>query len=166
MRAINAHTPHKQPKEKKENLAEKNARHTREAGFTLIEIMVVVIILGLLAAFVAPKLMGRPEQARRTKAKIQIAGLETALKLYRLDNGAYPSTDPGLRALTGAGGSESETAVSYLEKNKVPKDPWGNEFVYRSPGVENREYEIVSYGPDGAPGGEGKNADINSWDIE
>ena len=139
-----------------------------DAGFTLIELMVVVIILGLLAGFVAPKLMGRPEEARRTKAAIQIASFETALKLYKLDNGSWPSTDEGLQALVGGVGANGEASSSrgYLEKGKVPKDPWGNDFVYRSPGMDNQEYSISSYGPDNAPGGEGKNRDINSWEIE
>jgi general secretion pathway protein G len=154
----------------KEHKTLKPSTQRREAGFTLIELMVVVIILGLLAGFVAPKLMGRPEEARRTKATVQIASFETALKLYKLDHGSYPTTDQGLRALVAGGGSESGGEASssrgYLEKRTVPKDPWGNDFVYQSPGANHYEYTISSYGPDKASGGQGKNKDINSWEIE
>ena len=138
-------------------------------GFTLIEIMVVIIILGILAVYIGPKIMGRPEEARRTKAKVDIAALETALKLYKLDSGIYPSTEQGLQALV----EKPESGVvpnkwrdgGYLDKNKVPKDPWGNDFVYLSPGVHG-DFDIISYGSDGVPGGEGQNMDINNWEIE
>jgi general secretion pathway protein G len=138
-------------------------------GFTLIELMVVVIILGILALYIGPKIMGEPEKAKRVKAKMDIATLETALKMYKLDNGVYPATEQGLMALVEA----PETGVipkkwrkgGYLEKSKVPKDPWGNEYIYISPGV-NGDFDLISYGPDGAPGGEEDNKDINNWDIE
>ena len=138
-------------------------------GFTLIEIMVVIIILGILAVYIGPKIMGRPEEARRTKAKVDIAALETALKLYKLDNGIYPSTEQGLQALI----EKPESGVvpkkwrdgGYLDKNKVPKDPWGNDFVYLSPGVHG-DFDIISYGSDGVPGGEEQNMDVNNWEIE
>lgn len=138
-------------------------------GFTLIEIMVVIIILGILAVYIGPKIMGRPEEARRTKAKVDIAALETALKLYKLDNGVYPSTEQGLQALVEK--PESGNIPNkwrdggYLDKNKVPKDPWGNEFVYLSPGAHG-DFDIISYGSDGVPGGEEQNMDINNWEIE
>ncbi len=138
-------------------------------GFTLIELMVVIIILGILAMYVAPKIMGRPDEARQVKARLDMASLETALKLYRLDNGMYPGTEQGLQALV----AQPETGTlakkwrkgGYLEKNRVPKDPWGNEYIYLCPGV-NDDYDIISYGADGVSGGEDKNKDINSWDIE
>ncbi len=138
-------------------------------GFTLIELMVVIIILGILAMYVGPKIMGRPEEAKQVKAKVDISALETALKLYKLDSGVYPSTEQGLQALV----EKPETGNvptkwregGYLEKNKVPKDPWGNEFVYISPGVHG-DFDIISYGSDGVPGGEGQNKDINNWEIE
>ena len=138
-------------------------------GFTLIELMVVIIILGILAMWVAPKIMSRPEQAKQVKAQLYIQNLETALKLYKLDNGKYPSTEQGLQALV----EKPETGNvprkwkdgGYLEKSKVPKDPWGNEFVYLSPGLKG-DFDIISYGADRAPGGEGENMDINNWDIE
>ncbi len=138
-------------------------------GFTLIELMVVIIILGVLAGLIIPRIMGRPEEAKQVKAKMQIASLETALKLYKLDNGSYPETEQGLEALI----EQPETGTipkkwrkgGYLEKGKLPKDPWGNNFVYLSPGVHD-DYDIISYGADGVPGGEDKNKDINSWEIE
>ncbi len=119
--------------------------------------------------YIAPKIMGRPDEAKQVKAKIDIASLETALRLYKLDNGNYPTTEQGLDALV----SPPETAPlptkwhegGYLEKNRVPKDPWGNEFVYLSPGIHD-DYDIICYGADGAPGGEGKDQDINSWELE
>jgi general secretion pathway protein G len=138
-------------------------------GFTLIELMVVIIILGVLAIYVGPKIMGRPEEAKQVKARVDISALETALKMYKLDNGIYPTTDQGLQALV----EKPETGNvprkwkdgGYLEKSKVPKDPWGNDFVYLSPGAHG-DFDIISYGSDGVPGGEGQNKDINSWELE
>ena len=138
-------------------------------GFTLIEIMVVIIILGILAVYIGPKIMGRPGEAKQVKAQVDISALETALKLYKLDNGGYPATEQGLLALV----EKPETGNvpkkwkegGYLDKGKVPKDPWGNDFVYLSPGVHG-DYDIISYGRDGVPGGEGEDKDINSWEIE
>ena len=140
-----------------------------EKGFTLIELMVVIVILGILAGLIVPRLMGRPEEAKQVKAQLQIESLETALKLYKLDNGAYPTTEQGLEALVESSGSGTTPANwregGYLEKGQVPKDPWGNAFVYLSPGLHH-EYDIISYGADGAPGGDGKNQDVNNWEIE
>lgn len=139
------------------------------SGFTLIELMVVIVILGILAGLIVPRIMGRPEEAKQLKAKIQIESLETALKLYKLDNGMYPETEHGLMALIEQ--PESGTIPKkwkkggYLEKGKLPKDPWENDFVYLSPGVHG-DYDLISYGADGVPGGEDKNKDINSWEIE
>jgi general secretion pathway protein G len=138
-------------------------------GFTLIELMVVIVILGILAGLIVPRIMGRPEEARQMKAKMTIESLETSIRLYKLDNGSYPTTEQGLQALierpdTGNIPKKWRDG-GYLEKRKVPKDPWDNEYVYLSPGV-NGEYDIVSYGSDGVPGGEGKDSDINSWEME
>ena len=149
--------------------AKTNRLITDNRGFSLIELMVVVIILGILAMYIGPKLMGRTEQAKETQARVQMEALETALKLYKLDNSVYPSTEQGLQALV----EQPETGIipkkwrkgGYLEKGKVPADPWGNEFIYISPGV-NGDYDIISYGADGVPGGEDENKDINSWEIE
>ena len=138
-------------------------------GFTLIELMVVVVILGILASLIVPRFMGRTDEARQVKAKVDIVALESALKLYRLDNGSYPVTEQGLAALVEEPTSDPLPPKwhkgGYLEKGTVPKDPWGREYLYLSPGVHN-EYDIISYGADGAPGGQGKDADINSWEIE
>ena len=139
-------------------------------GFTLIELMVVVIILGILALYIGPKIMGEPEKAKRVKAKMDIASLETALKMYKLDNGRYPSTDQGLQSLVAVPDSgvipKNWRKGGYLEKNKVPKDPWGNDFIYISPGVHG-DFDLISYGLDGVPGGENEDdKDINNWEIE
>lgn len=140
-----------------------------ERGFTLIELLVVLVIIGILAGYIGPKIMGHPEEAKRTKAALQIQAIETALKMYKLDNGVYPSTEQGLQALV----EPPETGKlppkwrsgGYLEKGKVPEDPWGNEFVYLSPGVHD-DYDLSSYGPDNEAGGEDENADVNSWELE
>ena len=147
----------------------KNFKQSDCRGFTLIELMVVIVILGILAGLIVPRIMGRPEEAKQLKAKMQIESLETALKLYKLDNGMYPDTEQGLQALI----EEPETGIvpknwrkqGYLEKGRLPKDPWGNEFLYLSPGTHG-DYDIISYGADGVPDGEDKNRDINSWEIE
>ena len=143
-------------------------RFIKEArGFTLIEIMVVLIIIGLLAGIVVPRLMGRTEEAKRTKAAVQIKNFQSALDLYRLDSGIYPSTDQGLQALV------EKPAVGDIPRNwkddgyidKIPKDPWGDNYIYLSPGVHG-DYDLYSYGADGEEGGDGKDADIQSWNIE
>lgn len=138
-------------------------------GFTLIELMVVIVILGILAGLIVPRIMGRPEEAKQLKAKLTIESLETSLRLYKLDIGAYPTTEEGLAALITSPGSgnaaNSWREGGYIEKGKVPKDPWGQDFVYLSPGVHG-DYDIISYGSDGVPGGDGKDKDINSWEIE
>lgn len=138
-----------------------------QQGFTLIEIMVVVVILGILAGLVVPRLLDRPEQARRTQASVQIKGLEEALALYKLDSGVYPTTDQGLEALVQKPSSAPEPR-NYREGGyikAIPKDPWGGAYIYFSPG-ENGDFDLSSYGADNAAGGEGDNADINNWQIE
>lgn len=135
-------------------------------GFTLIEIMVVVVIMGILAALVVPKLMGRADDARITAAKQDIATLMSALKLYKLDNQRYPTTEQGLQALiakpTSGPAANGWKSGGYVEK--LPKDPWGNPYQYLSPGVRG-EVDVFSYGADGQPGGTGNDADIGSWDL-
>ena len=143
--------------------------HFGENGFTLIELMVVLVILGILAGLIVPRIMGRPDEAKQLKARIQIESIETALKLYKLDNGSYPNTDQGLEALVAQPDTGTQAKNwrqgGYLEKGKVPKDPWGNDFIYLSPGA-NGEFDLSSYGADGVAGGDGKNKDINNWDTE
>ena len=138
-------------------------------GFTLIEIMVVIVILAMLAALVGPKLMGRTDDAKIKTTGIQLKGLESALKLYKLDNGSYPSTEQGLGALvtkpTVGVIPKNYKEGGYLESKAVPKDAWGNDFLYVSPG-EHGDYDLFSYGADGAKGGDGKNADITNWDTK
>lgn len=138
-------------------------------GFTLIEIMVVIAILALLAALVGPRIIGRSDDAKIADAKVQIKNMETALKLYKLDTGTYPSTEQGLMALVSAPTvgtiPKNYRSEGYLESKQVPKDPWGNDFVYLSPG-EHGDYDLYSFGADGVKGGEGKNADIESWNLQ
>lgn len=137
-------------------------------GFTLIEIMVVVVILGILAALIVPRLLSRPDEAKVTKAKVDMKSIEEALGLFKLDNGFYPSTEQGLKALVTkpeTGRIPSKFSVDgYLKK--VPLDPWENPYVYLSPGVHSRDFDMVSYGADGEPGGEGFDEDINSWELD
>jgi len=137
-----------------------------QRGFTLLEVMVVVVILGILAALVVPKIVGRPDEARVIAAKQDIASLQQALKLYRLDNQRYPTTEQGLQALV----TKPATAPTppnwksggYIER--LPKDPWGNPYQLLNPGVHG-EIDVFSYGADGVPGGEGYDADIGSWNL-
>lgn len=149
---------------KKRNILQNNK------GFTLIEILVVVIILSILVAVVAPRILERPEQAKRTAASIQIRNIEGAIKLFYLDNGFYPTTEQGLDALvekptTGRIPKKYKDG-GYLEGGKVPLDPWDSAFIYLSPGVHNREYDIESFGADNEDGGEDNDADVESWNME
>jgi general secretion pathway protein G len=140
-----------------------------EAGFTLIELLVVLVIIGILAGYIGPKIMGHPEEAKRTKASLQIQGIETALKMYKLDNGMYPSTEQGLQALVESPAIGILPAKwrdgGYLEKGKIPLDPWNSDFVYLSPGL-NGDFDLSSYSADGEAGGEGDAKDINNWEVE
>ena len=138
----------------------------RARGFTLVEIMVVVVIIGILGALVVPKLLGRTGEARVSAAKTDIATMMQALKLYKLDNARYPNTEQGLQSLitkpTTGPAANGWKAGGYLER--LPKDPWGNPYQYLSPGVHGGEVEIFSYGADGQPGGVADDADIGSWE--
>lgn len=140
---------------------------TNQKGFTLIEVMIVVIIIGILATLVVPKLIGRQDQALVTKARHDTSTLENALKLYRLDNYVYPTTDQGLEALVTkpAGTPEPKNwkKGGYIER--MPKDPWGNEYLYLNPGVHG-DIDIYSLGADSQEGGDEMNADVGNWDLE
>ncbi|MDO3722095.1 type II secretion system major pseudopilin GspG [Marinobacter sp. chi1] len=143
------------------------ARSARQQGFTLIEIMVVMVILGLLVAIVAPNIMGRSDQAKVTVAETQLSNIANALDLYRLDNSQYPSTQQGLEALvtkpSGSPEPKNWNPDGYLKS--VPEDPWGAEYQYVSPGTEG-PYDLYSYGADGQEGGEGDAADITVWETK
>ena len=137
-----------------------------QRGFTLIEIMIVIVIMGILASLIVPKIMGRPDEARIIAAKQDMASTLQALKLYKLDNQRYPTTEQGLQALV------TKPAVSPVPSNwkgsgyleKLPKDPWGNPYQYLYPGIHS-ELDVFSLGADGATGGEGNDADIGSWSL-
>jgi general secretion pathway protein G len=133
-------------------------------GFTLIEILIVVIIISLLASLVGPKLFKKVGASRQKTAMAQITLIETAFKIFRLDVGRYPTTEEGLKALIASPEGLRMWDGPYLEKD-IPLDPWGNPYVYKSPG-EKSEYEIISFGADGKAGGEGENSDISSWQIK
>ena len=140
-----------------------------EQGFTLIELLVVILILGLLAGIVGPRLFGHADEAKQTKARVQIENFSSALKMYKIDNGQFPSSEQGLEALVTKPQSgdipQKWKKGGYLAKKQIPKDPWGNDYVYLCPGV-NDDFDITSYGADKVPGGDDFNRDINSWEIE
>jgi general secretion pathway protein G len=138
-----------------------------QRGFTLIEIMVVVVILGILAGIVVPRLLDEPEKARRTSAATQIRSFEEALSMFKLENGFYPSTEQGLQALvekpTSGRIPSRYKAGGYMKK--IPLDPWGQKYLYLAPGAHG-DFDLLSYGPDGESGGEGENADIANWNLD
>ena len=153
----------------KHNFTNKNSKSilANSKGFTLIELLVVLVIIGILAGYVGPRIMGRPDEAKRTMAEAQMGAIGSALEMYRLDNGVYPSTDQGLQALVEAP-SSGKLPKKWREggyMKKMPKDPWENEYIYLSPGTHS-DYDIISYGTDGESGGEGPDADVKNWEIE
>ncbi len=152
--------------EKRENQILESKKAQR--GFSLIELMIVIVILGLLASMLVPKIMDRPNEARVTKAQMDMKALGSALKLYKLDTGRYPSTEQGLSALIKKPDTRpvprNYRKGGYLDSAVAPVDPWGYEYIYRSPGEDDRSYEIISLGADGMEGGEDYDADINSWE--
>lgn len=142
-----------------------NTNCVRSNGFTLIEVMVVIVILGILAALIVPKVMSRPDEARIIAARQDISSIAQALKLYKLDNMRYPTTEQGLQALVKKPALPPEPpnwkGNGYLER--LPKDPWGNPYQYLQPGLHS-DFDLLSLGADGAAGGEGNDADIGSWE--
>jgi len=153
----------------KDSEIRKSAISNSYRGFTLLEVIVVVFILSLLAAIIAPRIIGRTDDARIAEAKVQTRNFETALKLFKLDNGFYPDTQQGLEALVAKPTTgtipKNYREGGYLEQKKIPLDPWGNPYMYISPGLHG-DFDILSYGADGKEGGEGKNADIKNWDMQ
>lgn len=141
--------------------------NAKQKGFSLIELVVVIVILGILASLVAPQIMGNVDKALIQQAKTDMKSIETALKLYKLDNFNYPTTEQGLEALV------SKTSIPPEPRNfkrdgyldRLPKDPWGRDYIYISPG-DHGDFDIVTYGRDGVPGGEDQDADIGNWDTE
>ena len=145
------------------NKQNRSSNSIRQAGFTLIEVMVVVVILGILAAVIVPKIMDNPDKARIVKARSDVQALRGALDLYKLETGRYPTSGEGLQALVAAPAGASNWNGPYWKKTQIPKDPWGNEYRYTSPGQKGA-YDIVSLGADGKEGGDGANKDITSAD--
>ena len=143
-------------------------RRNASKGFTLIEIMVVIVILGILAAIVTPRILGRVDQARYEQARTQMRIIEDALKRFKLDNGRFPTTEQGLDALVRkpSGKIRRWPEGGYLDKPEVPADSWGNEFVYISPGQHGPDYDLKSFGADGLEGGEDYDADLESWKAQ
>lgn len=137
---------------------------SRAIGFTLIELMIVILILGLLSTVIVPRILKRPEQARRMKAKIDIRNIESALALFKTDTGRFPTTSESLGVLVSDPGIKGYNSDGYLDK--VPSDPWGNEYIYVSPAIHSKDYDLESYGKDGEDGGTEDNADIESWNFE
>lgn len=135
--------------------------YATERGFTLLELLVVLVVLGLLAGLVGPRYFNQLGKSEVKVARAQLEGLVKALDIYRLENGHYPSTEQGLQALVVAPGDAPKWDGPYLQKG-VPLDPWGRQYIYRAPG-ENGEYDLLSLGKDGQPGGDGDNAEITSW---
>ncbi|MFC1604209.1 type II secretion system major pseudopilin GspG [Planctomycetota bacterium] len=136
------------------------------AGFTLIELMVVIVILGILATIVMPKILDRPEQARRMKAKVQIRNFQSALALFKTDTGRFPTTSEGLEALISDPDVRGWKRGGYIEGGKVPLDSWGNPYIYICPGMQGGDYDLESYGKDGEDGGTEDTADIESWNLD
>ncbi|KTD64101.1 GspG family T2SS major pseudopilin variant LspG [Legionella spiritensis] len=136
-----------------------------QKGFSLIEIMVVVVILGILASIVVPKIISRPDEARVVKAKQDVLAIQNAMDLYKLDNGFYPSTDQGLLALVEKPTSNPEPRDWKQYLKSLPKDPWGREYLFLNPG-QHSEIDIFTLGADGQPGGTGINAEIGNWDAQ
>jgi len=150
-----------------QNQISRSSKPRNDAGFSLLELMVVVVILSVLALVIVPRVIDRPDQARAARAQADIAAIASAVKLYRLDNFRYPTTEQGLAALVSRPTTDpvpaNYAANGYIER--LPVDPWGQPYQYLTPGVHG-DFDIFTYGADAAPGGEGANADIGSWSAQ
>jgi general secretion pathway protein G len=152
---------HERHSRNRRSLARRRTRFLLSSqGFTLLELLVVLVILGLLAALAGPRVFNQLSGARADAARVQMEGLSTALEFYLLDNQAYPTSEQGLDALIAAPPSAERWNGPYLDSSEVPKDPWGNDYVYRSPGAEGGDFDLLSLGSDGRSGGEGSASDI------
>jgi len=138
-------------------------RHTNRA-FTLIELMIVIVILGLLATVVMPRILDKPEKARRAKAKFDISSIETAIRLFHTDTGRFPTTSEGLEALVTNPGIRNYSDKGYLDR--IPNDPWGNRYIFISPGLHHKDYDLESYGKDGEDGGADDDRDVENWNLD
>ena len=145
-------------------ISKKKQHYPISKGFTLIELMIVIVILGLLSTIIMPRILSRPEQARRMKAKVDIRNIESSLALFKTDTGGFPTTSQGLKALVSDPGIKGYNPDAYLDK--MPLDPWDNRYIYLSPGVHGKDYDLESYGKDGEDGGMENNADIESWNLD
>ena len=143
---------------------ESHSIYKNHTGFTLIELMVVVVILGILATIMMPKIIDKPEKARHMKAVVQIRNLQSALAFFHTDTGRYPTTSEGLDALVSNPGVKGYANQGYFEGKKIPNDPWGNPYLYMCPGAHG-DYDLESYGKDGEDGGQNDNEDIESWNL-
>jgi len=141
-----------------------NRKSSIRRGFTLIELMIVVVILGLLATTVMPKILSRPEQARQAKAAVDVRSIQSALALFKTDTGRFPTTAEGLQALVTNPGLKGYDSDGYLDR--LPTDPWGNSYIYISPGLHSKDYDLESLGKDGEDGGTGYDADVESWNLQ
>ena len=143
-----------------------NHKYNYAKAFTLIELMIVIVILGLLATIIMPKMLNRPEQARRTKALVEIKNIESALAFFKAETGRFPTTSQGLAALVSNPGGDIKNYAPDGYLDKVPMDPWGNPYVYISPSVHGKYFDLESYGRDGEDGGTGYDADIENWNLD
>jgi general secretion pathway protein G len=146
------------------SLMSPSSRRSTEGGFTLLELLVVMVIIGLLASYVAPRFFSQIGKSEIKAARVQLDAFDKALGTYRLDTGHYPSTEQGLQALVVKPADEAQWGGPYLAK-AVPPDPWGHAYVYRQPGNNGHDYDLLTYGKDGRPGGTGEDADISVWDT-
>ena len=163
---VNTHVHSEAAKERQIGSQQQRRKLINQAGFTLIEVMIVIVILGILASLIIPRVIDRPDQARVVKAKQDLRTLDSTLAMYRLDNFHYPTAHQGLEALM-VKPQKAPQPKNWLGPylDRLPEDPWGNEYIYRNPG-EHREIDVFTYGADGKPGGEGFNADLGTWQLQ